>query len=77
MRAIGRVEVELPCGMAIDGAIETGHTEARLSTLAVIRGIKLLLRERYQQHAQAVELDQGEPVFEQAVEITDRDDLAT
>src|SRR5262245_51437053 len=49
LRANVRVEMELPRRMAIHMAIETGHTQARLQCLAIVRRIEFLLRKRRQQ----------------------------
>ena len=75
LRAVVRVEVELPGGVPVDMAVETGDAEARLAALAVIGRIEFLLRQRRQQNLQAVELDRGQDILEQTVKVIDRDNL--
>ena len=71
-----RVEVKLSGRVTVHVAVQTGDAQARLGTLAVISGVELLLREEGEQQAQAVELNRGQQIFEQAVKIINRDDLA-
>ena len=70
------VEVELAGRVAVDVAVEAGHAQAGLAVLRSSVGIELLLRERRQQQAQAVELHRRQDVLEQAVVVVDRDHLA-
>ena len=74
-RIVG-VEVELAGGVAVDVAVEAGHPQARVDALAVVGRVELLLREGGQQELQAGELDRGQDVLEERVEVIDRDDLA-
>src|SRR5207253_2372351 len=64
LRPVIRIQVELTSRMAVDVAIETGDAEARLSAFAIVSRVELFLRKGCQEHAQAVELDWGEEVFE-------------
>ena len=68
--------MELPGGVAVGVAIQTGHPQAGLGALAVVGRVELLLGERRHQQAQAVELHGRQDVREQAVVVVDRDDLA-
>src|SRR4051794_37709538 len=70
-------QVELRGSVAVDVAVQASDAEAGLARLAVVRRIELLLWERGQQHSQPIELDGGQDVLEQPVEVVDRHDFAT
>ena len=76
LRPVVRIEVELAGRVAVDMAVQAGDAEAGLGALAVVGGVEFFLRERRQQQAQAVELHGREEVFEEAMEIVDRNDFA-
>src|SRR5581483_6217527 len=67
-----RGDVKLSGRVAVDVAIQAGHPEARLGRLAVVGWVELLLRERRQQQAQAVELHRGQQILEQSVVVVNR-----
>jgi hypothetical protein len=57
--------------------VQAGHFKAGIDGLAIVRGVELLLRQRHEEEAQAIELDRGEDVLEQPVEVVDGDHLST
>jgi hypothetical protein len=59
---VGR-EVERCVGVEVGVAVEAGHAQARSATLAVLRLVELLLRERRQQQPQPLHLHRREMPF--------------
>jgi hypothetical protein len=55
--------VELPRRVAVDVAIQAGHAQAGVRTLAVIGRVEFLLWEGGKQQAQTIELNWGEHIF--------------
>ena len=70
------VEMELTRRVSVNVTVQARDAEAWLGTLAVVGGIKLFLRERRNEHPQAVKLDGSQKVLEQAIEVIDRNHLA-
>src|SRR3954469_23475986 len=62
--------------MSIDVAIKTGNAEAGVFVFAIVGAVEFFLRKRRDKHPQAVELHRRDDVFEQAVKIAERYDLA-
>src|SRR5688572_12957297 len=58
-------------------AIQTGHSEAGLSRLAIVGEVELLRRKRCEEQSKTIQLHRSEQMFEQAVVVVDRDDLPT
>ena len=69
--------MELRGGVSVDVAVQTGDSEAGVSRLAIVCRIELVLREWRKEKLKPIELNRRQDIFEEVVEVVDRNDLAS